>query len=301
MLLVLQAAQLLIVTGNRIKDFENFRLELSLHGGEREIVLCLLVLFLFFRLFFDYLAFSLGAFLVERGLALIDLLRIRARIGGIQIDNVAEQNVSFIQLIAPDNDRLEAKRAFAETRNHGLTASFNTLGDGDFAFARQKLNRSHFTQIHADGIICALKCCCRRGCRFGDSARCRSCFCNSGAFRSRLFFFIVFVVGFGFVILDDCDAHFREHRHRVFDLFRAELFRRQNFVQFIIGNKATRLCRLDEFLYARIRHVEQRPVALFACRFCWFCFCRLRRHSKTLRLTCQIDLKTFNTSVPPGD
>ena len=85
-----------------------------------------------------------------------DLLGVGAGIGRFEIDDVAEEDFSFVQLIAPDDDGLERQRALAQAGDHGLAAGLDALGDGDFAFARQKLDRTHFPQIHAHRIVGAL-------------------------------------------------------------------------------------------------------------------------------------------------
>ena len=40
--------------------------------------------------------------------------------------------------------------------DHRLAAGLDALGDRDFALARQQLDRAHFAQIHAHGIVGAL-------------------------------------------------------------------------------------------------------------------------------------------------
>ena len=42
--------------------------------------------------------------------------------------------------------------------DHQLAAGLDALGDGDFAFARQKLDRAHLAQIHAHRIVGAVIC-----------------------------------------------------------------------------------------------------------------------------------------------
>src|SRR5471030_1953297 len=61
-----------------------------------------------------------------------------------------------VQLVTPDDDGLERQRAFAKACDHRLAAGFNSFGDGDFALARQQLDRTHLAQIHAHGIVGAL-------------------------------------------------------------------------------------------------------------------------------------------------
>ncbi len=85
-----------------------------------------------------------------------DRLGVGALIGRFEIDDVAEQNLALVQLVAPDDDGLEGERALAQPGDHGLAAGLDALGDGDLALARQKLDRAHLAQIHAYGVVGAL-------------------------------------------------------------------------------------------------------------------------------------------------
>src|ERR1700689_3690762 len=76
-----------------------------------------------------------------------------AGIGGVENDDVAEEDLSLVQFIAPDDDGLERQRAFAQARDHRLAAGLDALGNGDLAFARQQLDGAHLAQINADGIV----------------------------------------------------------------------------------------------------------------------------------------------------
>src|SRR3974390_2336223 len=65
-------------------------------------------------------------------------VRERPRISGFEVDDVAKENLSFVQLVAPDDNGLESERAFAEAADHGFACGFDPLCDGNLAFARQK-------------------------------------------------------------------------------------------------------------------------------------------------------------------
>ena len=80
---------------------------------------------------------GLGFFLGGELLLLVgDVLVVRAAAqGGVQIDDVAQENFALVQLIAPNDDGLECQRAFAQTGDHRFMPGFNALCDGDFAFA----------------------------------------------------------------------------------------------------------------------------------------------------------------------
>jgi hypothetical protein len=60
-----------------------------------------------------------------------------ARICRLEIDDVAEQDFSFIDLVAPDDDCLEGERALAQAGDHGLVAGLDALGDGNLALVRE--------------------------------------------------------------------------------------------------------------------------------------------------------------------
>ena len=63
------------------------------------------------------------------------VLGVGAGIGRLEVDDVAEENLAGVELVAPDDDRLEGERRFAEARDHGLAAGLDALGDGDLALA----------------------------------------------------------------------------------------------------------------------------------------------------------------------
>src|SRR5581483_11915646 len=84
------------------------------------------------------------------------VLGVRTGVGGLEIDDVAEEDFSVVELVAPDDDGLEGERALAQPGDHRLAAGLDALGDGDFAFAGEKLHRAHLAQIHAHGIVGAL-------------------------------------------------------------------------------------------------------------------------------------------------
>src|SRR5215472_10983984 len=64
--------------------------------------------------------------------------RERPRIRGFEVDNVAREDLPLVQLVAPDNDRLEGERTFAEPADHGLTSGLDASRDRNLALARQQ-------------------------------------------------------------------------------------------------------------------------------------------------------------------
>ena len=181
------------------------------------------------------------------------VLGIRAGIGRFEIDDVAKEDLSLVQFVAPDDDGLEGQRAFAETRDHRLAAGLDALGNRDFALARQQLDGAHLAQIHAHGIVGAL-------------ARLALLDLGDGLLRDLdqlvlglvVGAFVLFLVAVEVVGLGNVDAHVREHRHDVLDLLGRGLVAWQHFVELIEGHEATLLGLLDHLLDGGVRQVEQR-------------------------------------------
>ena len=293
--MVLELAELLVVGGDEVEGLEHLGLELGLHGGERkrilEIVLFVVEFFLGDALAILVVAggwrcrgrrcvavaamtgrLAVHAFrqrLRRRGLG------VRALIGGFEIDDVAEQNLAFVQLVAPDDDGLEGERAFAKPRDHRLAACLDALGDGDLALARQKLDGAHLAQIHAYRIVGALG---RLGLGLGlgdggyggDGAR--RGFRGGGALLRLL----------GLVGVDDVDAHVGKHRHGVLDLLGRDFLGREHLVQLVIGDEPAGLRRLDQLLDRGIRHIQHGTVRSLCLRLLLIlCFSGLGCHSST--------------------
>lgn len=180
-------------------------------------------------------------------------LGIRAGIGRFEIDDVTEEDLAFVELIAPDDDGLEGQRAFTEARDHRLAAGLDALGDRDFTFAGQELDRAHLAQIHAHGIVGAL-------------ARLALLDLGDGLLGDFdelvvvlvLAALVLVVLAFAVIGFGDVDAHVREHGHDVLDLLRRGLVGRQHFVELIKGHEAALLGLLDHLLHCGVGQVEQR-------------------------------------------
>ncbi|QTK80944.1 RNA Polymerase Sigma Factor RpoS [Agrobacterium tumefaciens] len=300
-LLILKLAQLLVGIGDGIERFHDLRAQFGFHRSKRKVGLVVVLFFLFRRqavathvrhilvagrraqlaglfLLFGSLAVSLDFF---RALELRRSLGFRAGIGRFEIDDLAQQRRAFVEFVAPDDQRLERQRAFAQARNHRFAAGLDALGDGDFAFARQKLHGTHFAQIHAHRVIGTVG----RFFLLGG----RKCGAAGGRKFATLgivtFGIAVIVAGGGFfcvLVFDDVDAHFRQHGHDVFNPVRINLIGRKNFIQFVHGHIAALLGGLDHFFDCVIRKVEKRAirrtVAFVFCFFVFFDFgCHLSR------------------------
>ena len=193
--LVLQAAQPLVGVGDVVEGLQHLGLELGLDGGERERALHVVLVEVALGGAFGLLArhrcraAAAAAGLngvapagAVAGAALRRLLAVRPGIGvpaagerlavgtdrrrhrlgvgpGIgrfEVDDVAQEDLALVELVAPDDDGLEGERALAQARDHGLAAGLDALGDGDLALAREQLHRAHLAQIHAHRIVGAL-------------------------------------------------------------------------------------------------------------------------------------------------
>ena len=177
------AAELLVGVGDRVEGLDDLRLELGFHRRKRQRILEV-VLFVFFRGAGGSLGVAVLVFLRrpsayggENGGPAARLpgvgagdapaaawpsatrgawLGVGPGVGGVEIDDVAQQDFAGVELVAPDDDGLERQRAFAEAPDHDLAAGFDALGDGDFALAREQLHRAHLAQIHAHRIVGAV-------------------------------------------------------------------------------------------------------------------------------------------------
>ena len=185
----------------------------------------------------------------------LHLLRVGAGVGRLEIDDVAEENLALVELVAPDDDGLEGERALAQPCDHRLAAGLDAFGNGDFALAGQELDRAHLAQVHAHRIVGALG----RLLLFGGGER-------LGADLDQLaaLLFVIAVVGglvlfgFGLVALDDVDAHLRDHGEDVLDLVGGDLLGGQNGVDLLVGDVAALLGGLDHLLDAGVVEIEQR-------------------------------------------
>ena len=245
------------------------RLELGLHGGQRQRVLeIVLVVVEFLGLGLLFLAVGAGlgrlglagrGLTVGGGLAVAGLagqrlarrrLGVGALIGGFEIDDVAQQNLAFVQLVAPDDDGLEGERALAQAGDHGLAAGLDALGDGDLALARQQLDRAHLAQIHADRIVGAIGGLLGGGLGFGHRGGGHHGARGLGGALLALRRFL------GLVGVDHVDAHVGQHRHGVLDLLGGHFLGGQHLVQLVIGHKAALLRGLEQLLDCSVGHVE---------------------------------------------
>jgi hypothetical protein len=212
-------------------------------------------------------ALAFGARRARRGLG------VRPGVGRLEVDDVAKQDLPLGELVAPDDDRLEGERGFAEARDHRLAAGLDALGDGDLALAGEQLDRAHLAEIHADRIVGAVGRLAggfrrdRGGRRLGELAALRLVVGGRVVRLLRL------------VGLDDVDAHVVEHRVDVFDLVGRGGVRGQHLVELVDGHVAALLRGLDHLLDGGVGKIEERSVRSFGRGFRrLFVFLDLGRH-----------------------
>ncbi len=180
-------------------------------------------------------------------------------IGRFEIDDVAQENLAVVQLIAPDDDGLEGQRAFAQARDHGFAAGLDALRDRDFALARQQLDRTHLAQIHADRIVGALA-------RLGLLGLGRRLAAHFDEFALGLLLlgllarFLRGFLGLGLLGLDDVDAHLVEHGEDILDLVGGDFLGWKHRIDLIAGDVAALLGAADQLFDGVVPGVGRRAV-----------------------------------------
>ncbi len=192
-----------------------------------------------------------------------------------EIDDVAQQRLAFVQLVAPDGERLEGQGTLAQRADHQFAAGLDAFCDGDLAFARQQLDRSHLAQIHAHGIVGAVVSLFGLLADLGDLAA-----GGNGGNLGAFAFFLLFA-------LDDVDAHLVEHRHRVFDLLGRHFVGGKNAIELVIRHVTALLGARDHLAHRRIGQIEQGRVGFF---FRWGSRLRRIRAGGAVLLRLGIDL-----------
>ena len=193
-----------------------------------------------------------------------------AAIGGVEIDDVAQQNPVLAKSVTPIDDGAQRHRTFTDGADHALAAGLDALGDGDLALAREQLDIAHLAQIHTHRVVgpAVLLGLVRLG--------------GSGSSSPRRNFLRRGV--FGLLVFHHIDAHFREHRHGVLDLFGGKLILGQGGVQLVIGDVAPFLAPRHHLLDRGAHGIDDRtfrciPLRLFTLGSLGF----LRRHKNLPR------------------
>ncbi len=194
-----------------------------------------------------------------------------------------------IELVAPDDDRLEGQRALAQAGDHRLAAGLDALGDGDLALARQQLDRAHLAQVHAHRIVGAVGRLLRRGLADRDRPRRR--------LLDELAAFVLVVVGrhrprrrpgrpssasSASTTLMPMSESMASVSSICSEVTSSD---GSTCVQLVIGDVAALLGGLDHLLDGGIGQVEQRAVRFrqrLGVAFGVFAFGRLRRHAACL-------------------
>jgi len=78
---------------------------------------------------------------------------IEAAVGCIEIDDVAQQHLSFIEGVTPTENGVDRQRALADGAEHHLSAGLDALRNRHLSFTRQALDRRHLPQIHPNRVV----------------------------------------------------------------------------------------------------------------------------------------------------
>src|SRR5215472_7799561 len=162
-------------------------------------------------------------------------------IGRFEVDDVAQEDLTLVKLVAPNDDGLERERALAEPGDHRLAAGLDALGDRDLALTREQLHRAHLAQIHAHWIVRALGR--LLGLRLG-----RDLLLDLDQFAALALALFVGLLG-----LYHVHAHLAEHGQHILGLLGIDLLGGQYRVDLVMGDVAARLGGADELFDRRVR------------------------------------------------
>src|SRR5690606_30082030 len=126
------------------------------------VLVVLGALFLLFLGLVVFLVRGAGGFLADLarvGLCVLLLHLVDGRFLGkhrVEVENLAQLHLALVERFGPLDDGVEGDRAFAQAHDHRVAAGLDALGDGDFAFAAEQLDRAHLAQVHAHRVVGAL-------------------------------------------------------------------------------------------------------------------------------------------------
>ena len=136
-----------------VQRFHDIIAQNAFHRGERNAVVFVIIVVIgrslsAFCALFAFLVFVLvvlftvgktfGRSDIQRRVIRVFVAGKRAHVRGIgrvEIDHVPQQNDFFLQRLPPGHKRGERQRRLANAGDHVFTASFDPLGNGNFAFA----------------------------------------------------------------------------------------------------------------------------------------------------------------------
>ena len=78
---------------------------------------------------------------------------IKAAVGCIEIDDIAQQHPSFIEGVTPTENGVERQRTLTNGAEHHLSAGLDALRNRHLSFTRQALCRPHLSQIHPNRVV----------------------------------------------------------------------------------------------------------------------------------------------------
>ena len=206
----------------------------------------------------------------RREIHLGGVLRLRDDVRRVRVDepddDVDQARAAGLHRLVSAQQVFRRGRVVRKCEAHGVEAFLDALGDADFAFARQQLDRAHLAHVHAHRIGGAAEFGVERGQRGGGLL---DGFFVSG--RGRLGRENALVVRRLFV---HRNAHVVDRVYDLFDLLGVDDFRRQVIVHLRVGEVALFLAARDQQLELRLtlfrqhvaarRKVDELGVALLA-------------------------------------
>ena len=245
---------------DRLEGIENLRFQRFFHRRQRDIGLFAVAVRMACRTavrspietltvpVFVSVSVAVAAPALDRHVVAAEL----AAVGGVQVDDVAQEHRPVVERVVPGQNGTQSQRALADRADHAFAPGLDPLGDGDLALARQQLDAAHFAQIHPHRVVRAPEILVLVRAR-GQSRAC-------GGFP---------VFGrdvLGILALDDVDAKLGKIGHRVFDLLGRNLIGRKRGIQLVVGDEAALLAARDQFLDQPADRIDQGRIGVFFLR-----------------------------------
>ena len=167
----------------------------------------------------------------------------------VEGDDLLDGAHTFLEVFAHGEEFVNDDRRTRQSLEHADLAALDALGDFHFAFAREQGDRSHFAQIHANGIV-----------GFFEGAGSEVEFNVLALFA--LFKFLIERGGRQFGAFQHIDALRADGSEQVVQIFGTNHVMRYEFVHLVVGQVSLFLTGIDQLFYVVVLVFKSQEVFL---------------------------------------